>query len=80
VQQQVGQVALGIDDDGGNAVQGGFFQQANAQASLAGAGHTRHHGMGGQISGVIVERLVEGFALDWVVDSSEVEWVHKIFT
>ena len=35
MQQQVGEVALGVDHDGRDILQGGFFEQTDAQAGLA---------------------------------------------
>ena len=48
-QQQVGQVALGVDDDGRHAVDGRLLEQVDAQAGLAAAGHADKHGMGDQV-------------------------------
>ena len=45
------------------SLQGGLFQQGDAQADLAGAGHDGDDGMGGQVGRVVVERLVEGMDL-----------------
>ena len=58
MQQQVAQVALGIDDNRRDAVQGGLFEQADAQSGLARAGHAGHHPVGGQVSRVIQQQLV----------------------
>ena len=41
------------------SLQGSFFQQGDAQAGLARAGHDSDNGMGGQVGRVVVERLVE---------------------
>ncbi len=58
-QEQVGNVALGVDDDGRDVVQHGLFQQVDAQAGLAGAGHADHDGVGGQVARVVVDHLVD---------------------
>jgi hypothetical protein len=39
----------------------GLFQQGNTKPCLAEAGHTGHHGVGGEISRVIVQRLGRPF-------------------
>ena len=57
LQQQVGDVALGIDEDGRHAIQRGLFQQTDAEAGLAAAGHAHADGVGGQIAGIVVDRL-----------------------
>ena len=49
---------FGIDDDSGNAVDGGFFQQADAEAGLAAAGHADADGVGDQIFAVVEEQVV----------------------
>ena len=70
MQQGVGHIALGIDHQGRNAVQGGLFQQVDAQAGLARAGHADHDRMGGQVSRVVEQRLVGSFVLFWVEDAA----------
>jgi hypothetical protein len=57
VQQHVGDIALGVDHQGGDAVESGFFQQVDTQAGLARASHAHHHGMGGQVLGIVKQRL-----------------------
>ncbi len=52
-QQQVGDVALGIDDDRRHLVQRGLFQQVDAEAGLAAAGHADADRVGGQVAGVV---------------------------
>ena len=49
-QQQVAEVALGIDGDRGHAVDGGLFEQGEAQAGLAAAGHAQDHGVRRQVA------------------------------
>ena len=48
-QQQVGEVALGVDDDRGDAVDRGLFEQRDAQAGLAAAGHADADGVGDEV-------------------------------
>ena len=57
-QQQVAQVALGIDGDRRDAVDGRFFEQREAQARLAAAGHADADGVRGQILRVVQQQLV----------------------
>ena len=42
-EQRIAEIALGVDGDDRNAVDGRFFEQREAQAGLAGAGHAEHH-------------------------------------
>ena len=72
-QQQVAQVSLGVDGDGRNAVDGGFFQQRQAQARLAAAGHADADGVRGQVLGVVEDQVLSGLALGQVVFAAEVE-------
>jgi len=57
-QQQVGDVALGVNDDGRDVVQHRLFEQGDAQAGLAAAGHAQHDGVRGQVARIIVDDLV----------------------
>jgi hypothetical protein len=63
-QQQVGEVALGIDHDGRNAIERSFFQQREAQTGLAAAGHADAQGVRHEILGLVQSqprlRLVAG--------------------
>ena len=67
MQQEVGQVALGVHEDGRDALQGGFFQHNHRQAGLAGAGHPGDHGVGGQIVRVIKDLVFPHLALLQVI-------------
>ncbi len=58
-QQQVAQIALGVDRDHGDAVDGRFFDQRQAQAGLAAAGHADADGVRDQIAGVVEHQVVE---------------------
>ncbi len=64
VQQEVGQVPFGIDDDGRDALQRRFFEQGNAQTGFPGAGHPGDHRVGGQVGGIVgkgfLDRLFSG--------------------
>ena len=71
-QQQVADVALGVDGDGRHAVDGGLLQQRQAQARLAAAGHADADGVGGQVPGVVEQFIAERLGLR-VVFPAEVE-------
>jgi len=58
VQQVVGEVAFGVDQDGRDALQCGFFEQDNAHTRFARPGHTGYDCMGGEIAGVIEDEFV----------------------
>jgi len=62
VKKQVGEVAFGIDDDRGDALDGSLLQQADAQARLARAGHAGDDGMCGEICRVIEQGFIEQLA------------------
>jgi hypothetical protein len=71
----VGQVAFGVDQDGGNALQGSFFQKDDAHTGLAGASHTGDDRVGGQVGGVIEDKFVrQGLFGDKVVLAPEKEF------
>ena len=57
IEQQVGQVTLGIDTDRRHAVDGGLFKQRQAKTGFAAAGHAHAHGMGGQVARVVQQRF-----------------------
>ena len=72
-EQQVGEVALGVDHDRGDAVDRGLLDDADAQAGLAGAGHADADGVRGQVLRVVEDIAVaQRLALD-VVRLAEVE-------
>ncbi len=56
-QQQVAQVALGINHQDGNPVDGRLLDQADAQARLARACHSHAHRVGGQVLCVVQQGL-----------------------
>ncbi len=53
MQQVVGEVAFGIDQDGGDALQCGLFEQDNTHTRFTRACHAGDHGMRGEIAGVV---------------------------
>ncbi len=74
LQKQVGQVALGVDDDARDAVDGRLFEQADAQAGLARAGHADDDAVRRQIAGVVHDVFVrQDGPLAQVVLAAEVE-------
>ena len=58
LKQEVRQVALGVDDDGGDAVDGRLLEQRDAQAGLARAGHADDDAVGREVAGVVHDVLV----------------------
>jgi hypothetical protein len=75
MEQGVGHIALGVDHQGGDVPQGGFLQQVDAQAGLAGAGHADDDGMRGQVVGIVEQGLVDGFASLGIKNAPQVELV-----
>ena len=53
VEGEVAEVAFGVDGDDGDAVQRGFFEQGDAEAGFAGAGHADDDGVGGEVGSVV---------------------------
>ncbi len=49
-EQQVCQVAFGIDEDRRHIINGSFFNEVNAQAGFAASRHAHHHSMGHQVA------------------------------
>lgn len=72
-QQQIGDVALGINDDRGNAVQRRLFQQRDAQTRLATARHAQHDRVRGQVARVVVDHLVGGALRGGINTTTQVE-------
>jgi len=56
------------------SLQGGLFQQGDAQTGLAGAGHAGDDGVAGQVGGVVEQGLVEGFTIGGIEEAAEVEF------
>lgn len=57
-EEQVSEVAFGIDADGGNAIDGGFFEECDSESGFSAAGHTGDNGVCGEVSRVIQEWFV----------------------
>lgn len=62
VEEGVGDVAFRVDHEGGDVVEGGFFEQVDAEAGLARACHADDDGVGGEVGG-IVEQGFFGFEI-----------------
>ncbi len=58
LQQQIREVALGVDHHCRHAVDGGLFEQRDRQAGLARAGHADDDAVRGQVAGVVHDELV----------------------
>ena len=56
-QEQVGEVTFRVDDDGGYAVDRGFFDESDAEAGLAAARHADDQGVRDQVPRVVEDRL-----------------------
>ena len=72
-QQQVAEVALGIDRDRRDAVERRLFQQRQAQPRLAAAGHADANGVRREILAVVEQRLGRRFARRQIVRPAEIE-------
>ena len=72
-EQQVGEIALGIDDDGRDAVDGRFLDQRQAQAGLAAAGHADADRVGDQVLRVVEDQAVLRLLLLPVIGPAQVE-------
>ena len=57
-EQQVAEVAFRIDRDHGHAVDRRFFDQVDAKAGLAAAGHAGDHGMRDEVRRIVKKRRV----------------------
>ena len=57
-EQQVGQIALGVDGDHRDVVDQRLLEQAERQAGLAAAGHADDDGVGGQVLGVVQDQFL----------------------
>ena len=75
MQQQVGQVAFGIDQNGRHALHCRFFHQVNAQAGLARPGHSGYQRMGGQVGRIVLKDLVGQFIQVGVKYFSKIKFV-----
>jgi hypothetical protein len=72
-EQQVGQIALGIDEQRRHAVQRRLLDQGQAEAGLAAAGHPDAHRVGDQILRVVEEEILGGLLRLPVVEPPQVE-------
>src|SRR5262249_13692590 len=57
LQQQIRQIALGVDDDAGNTVDGGLFEQGYRQAGFAGAGHADDDAVRDEVLRFVIDPL-----------------------
>ena len=73
LEQQVGQITLGINQNRRHAVERRLFQQAEAEPGLATAGHAHADGVGGQVAGIIVDGDLAALAAIQIILSAEVE-------
>ncbi len=58
LQQQVRQVALGVDEDAGDVIDDRLFENADGQAGLARAGHADDDAVRRQVAGIVHDELV----------------------
>ena len=72
-QQQIAEIAFRIDTDGRHAVDGGFFEQREAQPGLAAAGHAHADRVSGQVPGIVENQLVLELAGGRVEFTTQVE-------
>ncbi len=73
VEQQIGDVALRIDDDRRDVVENGFFEQGDAQPGFAAAGHADDDGVGGQVARVVIDHVVGKALAVGVVATTEIK-------
>ena len=57
-EEQVTQVAFGVNQDGRDAINGRLFDQADAQAGLARTGHPHTNGVGYQVFGIVEDEAI----------------------
>jgi hypothetical protein len=67
------EIALRIDAQGGNSVDGSFLEEGEAQTRLAAAGHPDAHGVCGQVFRIVENRNLGWLAKVWIEDSAQVE-------
>ena len=72
-QAEVGQIALRVDEEHGDAVEQRLLDEREAEAGLAAARHPDAHGMGDEILGVVEEEPGLGLLGPEVVRTPEVE-------
>ena len=59
-EKQISKVSLGIDDDGRDSIEGGFFKNGQTKTGLPAAGHPDADGVGDEITRVVEDREVAG--------------------
>ena len=72
-QQQVGDVALGVDHQRGDSIDRGLLQQRQAQTGLSAARHAEAHGVSNQIPGIVKQGTVPGFSGSGIERPAQVE-------
>ncbi len=72
-QEQVAEVALRVDGNHRHAVDGGLFDERQAEPGLAAAGHPDADGVRDEVARIVEHRLVERAAGRHVVPASEIE-------
>ena len=72
-QHQVAEVALGINDDGRDAVDGGLLDDVEAEAGLAAAGHAHDQTVRDQVLGVVEHQLGQALLLLQIVVATEIK-------
>jgi hypothetical protein len=72
-EHQIGEVALGIDDEGGDAVDRSLLEQGEAEAGLAAARHAHAHRVGDQVLRVVQHEPGRRLPRRQIPGASEVE-------
>src|SRR4030095_5511145 len=72
-EEEVAEVALGIDHQAGDAVERRLLEEAQAEAGLSAARHAHAYRMGHEILGVVEEEPIAGLLGSEVVGASEIE-------
>ena len=73
LQQEIADVALGIDYERRNTVDGRFLEQIDAKSRLAAAGHSDANGVRYQVPAVIQHCFLSGLAGRRIVFASQIE-------
>ena len=69
VSSRLRQIAFGIDDDRGDAVDGGFFEKRDAETGLATAGHADADSVRDEIFRVVEQQIVVCFRTAEIKDA-----------
>src|SRR6185503_1873571 len=72
-EEEVAEVALGIDHQRGDAVKRRLLEEAQAEAGLSAARHAHAYRMGDEILGVVEEEPIGGLLGSEVVEAAEIE-------